>query len=108
MALIREHLLKIAFSNKYCYASILRRTDPLSEGSVVVSASTAELREELQAEKKSTADKAAAALVGQMIAQRAAQLNIGSVHFQYDRGQRYHGKLKALLDAVTGAGLPLK
>lgn len=45
-----------------------------------------------------------AAEVGALIALRAAQLNITSVVF--DRGgNRYHGRIKALADAVRNAGV---
>lgn len=36
------------------------------------------------------------------------QHNLRSVHFQFARDERYHGKLKSLLDSVGEAGLPLK
>jgi large subunit ribosomal protein L18 len=110
MALIKEHLLKVAFTNRFCYATIFRRTDPLSQGTEVVSASTfePELQELLKKDKKSTCDSQAAALVGRVLAQRALQKDLSSVHFQFARDERYHGKLKALLDSVQESGVALK
>jgi large subunit ribosomal protein L18 len=110
MALIKEHLLKIAFTGRFCYASILRRTNPLSDGEQVVTASTLEpeVRQALIADGRSCSDTAAAALVGKLLAERAKQHNVENVHFRFARDERYHGKLKALLDGVREAGLPLK
>jgi ribosomal protein L18 len=110
MALVKEHILKIAFTSRYCYASIVRRTEPLQAGVQVCSASTQEpeVRAALSADKKSCSDTQAAALVGRLIAQRALQHNVSSVHFQLDRDAKYHGKVKSLLDSVREAGLPLK
>jgi large subunit ribosomal protein L18 len=110
MALIREHLLKVAFTTRFCYATVIRRTDPLSQGTEVVSASTLEpeIRELLKKDNKSTSDTHAAALVGRLLAQRALQMDLSSVHFQFARDERYHGKLKALLDSVQESGVQLK
>ena len=47
-----------------------------------------------------------AAEVGALIASRVTELNIGAVVF--DRGgNRYHGRVKALADAVRDAGVVL-
>jgi large subunit ribosomal protein L18 len=110
MALVKEHLLKIAFTSRFCYASIIFRPDPQRPGTEVCSASTAEpeVRQALIEGKKSCSDTQAAALVGRLIAQRALEQNVDSVHFRYARDQRYNGKLKSMLDSVREGGLPLK
>jgi len=52
-------------------------------------------------------DKNAAAAVGRAIAARAKSASIDAVHFEKPRGKRFHGKLKALIDNMREAGLPL-
>lgn len=52
-------------------------------------------------------DKNAAAAVGRAIAARAKSASIDAVHFEKPRGKRFHGKLKALIDNMRDAGLPL-
>lgn len=90
--------LSVFRSSKHIYCQVI---DDAS-GRTVASASTLEktLREEL----KTGADTAAAARVGQLIAERAKEAGIEKVIF--DRGGRlYHGRLKALADAAREGGL---
>jgi large subunit ribosomal protein L18 len=64
------------------------------------------MRETLQ----NRSDKRAAAVVGRAIAARAKSADVPAVHFAKPRGaqrKRFHGKLKALIDAMREAGLPL-
>jgi large subunit ribosomal protein L18 len=58
----------------------------------------------LRAELKTGADKAAAAAVGKLVAERALAAGIKEVVF--DRGAYlYHGRVKALADAAREGGL---
>ncbi len=52
----------------------------------------------------STANAAAAAVVGRVVAQRALAEDIESVCFDCG-GRKYHGRVKALADAAREAGL---
>lgn len=65
------------------------------------------LREGLTAAGTSASCSAAASRVGEVLAQRAQQAGLAGVHWQRPHGQRYHGKRKALIEALRGAGLPL-
>ena len=50
----------------------------------------------------------ASAAVGELLARRAEELQIPAVHWERKQGhQKYHGKVKALLEAMQKAGLPL-
>lgn len=71
----------------------------------LVTASSIEkgLKEALQ----STSDKQAAAMVGQTLGQRMLEQSVSAVAFEMKPGERYHGKLRALLDALTEAGVKL-
>ena len=45
--------------------------------------------------------------MGELLAKRAKELAIPAVHWQRKRGQQYHGKVKAMLESMQKAGLPL-
>ena len=90
--------LAVFRSNNHMYAQIIDDT----VGHTLVAASTVEkaVKEELQY----TDNVEAAAYIGTLIAKRALEKGISTVVF--DRGGFvYHGKVKALADAVREAGL---
>ena len=73
-------------------------------GRTLVSASTVESRVREQWRGIGTGNQAAAAKVGEILAQRALEKSIKQVVF--DRGgNRYHGRVKVLADAARKAGL---
>ena len=72
---------------------------------ILASASTIE--REMRESLPNRSDKNAAAAVGRAIAARAKSASIDAVHFEKPRGKRFHGKLKALIDNMREAGLPL-
>jgi large subunit ribosomal protein L18 len=85
-------------SLKHTYAQVI---DDI-EGRTLVSASTVE--PEVRKGLKSTGDCAAAAKVGEVVAERAQKAGFKAVRF--DRGgRRYHGRVKALAEAARKAGL---
>ena len=90
--------LTVGRSNSHIYAQLIAPTGD----KVLASAST--LEAELRKDLKNGANKAAAAIVGQRIAERAKALGIEAVAF--DRaGFRFHGRVKALADAAREGGL---
>lgn len=94
----RATRLVVSRSNQHIYAQIIA-----PEGDkVLASASTVEA--ELRKDLKSGGNKAAAALVGKRIADRAKALGIEAVAFDRS-GYRYHGRVQALADAAREAGL---
>ena len=98
IALARATRLVVSRSNCHIYAQIIA-----PEGNrVLASASTAEA--ELRKEIKNGGNKAAAAIVGKRIADRAKALGIEAVAFDRS-GYRYHGRVQALADAAREAGL---
>jgi large subunit ribosomal protein L18 len=73
-----------------------------AKGVTVAAAST--LEEAFKKDKKSGGDKAAAAAIGKLIAERAKAKKVTKVVF--DRGSYiYHGRVKALADAAREGGL---
>lgn len=90
--------LSVFRSSKHIYVQVIddRR------GVTVAAAST--LDETIRGQSKKGADKAAAAEVGKLIAERAKAAGVTEVVF--DRGGYiYHGRVKALADAAREGGL---
>ncbi len=90
--------LSVFRSSKHIYAQVIDD----AAGRTVAAASSLDrgLREGL----KTGADRAAAAAVGKLVAERALAAGISSVVF--DRGAYlYHGRVKALADAAREGGL---
>ena len=85
-------------SSKHIYVQVIDDV----RGATLAAASTldASLKEHL----KTGANKAAAELVGKLIAERAKAAGVDKVTF--DRGAyRYHGRISALAEAARAAGL---
>jgi large subunit ribosomal protein L18 len=90
--------LTVHRSSKHIYAQVIDD----AHGKTVAAASTME--KDLRTGLKTGADKAAAAAVGKLVAERAAKAGIK--HVVFDRGQYiYHGRVKALADAAREGGL---
>ncbi|NLZ80548.1 MAG: 50S ribosomal protein L18 [Clostridiales bacterium] len=90
--------LAVFRSNNHMYAQIIDDT----LGNTIIAASTME--KEVKSQLEHTNDKAAAAIVGTLIAKKALEKGIKSVVF--DRGGFiYQGKVQVLADAAREAGL---
>ena len=90
--------LSVHRSSKHIYAQVIDDT----KGATVAAASS--LEKGLKGSLKTGADKAAAAAVGKLIAERALKAGVKEVVF--DRGgYLYHGRVKALGDAAREGGL---
>ncbi len=106
-AKVRRNLKKVANgrarlsvhrSSKHIYAQVI------DDSSGVTVAAASSLEKELRSSLKTGADKAAAAVVGKLVAERAAKAGVKSVVF--DRGGFiYHGRVKALAEAAREGGL---
>ena len=94
----RANRLTVGRSNCHIYAQIIA---PAGD-KVLATASTVEA--DVRKDLKNGGNKAAAALVGKRIAEKAKALGIEAVAF--DRaGFRFHGRVKALADAAREGGL---
>ena len=90
--------LSVFRSGKNIYAQVIDD----AEGRTVAAASS--LDKDLRVALKTGADKAAAAAVGKLVAERALEAGVKQVIF--DRGSyMYHGRVKALADAARESGL---
>ena len=90
--------LSVFRSSKHMYAQII---DDHS-GRTLAASSTAE--EQLRGQVRYGGNKAAAAVVGKAIAQRALEAGIKEVVFDR-REYKYHGRVAALADAAREGGL---
>jgi large subunit ribosomal protein L18 len=94
----RATRLVVGRSNCHIYAQIVAP----SGDKVLASAST--LEADVRKDVKNGGNKAAAALVGKRIADKAKALGIDAVAFDRS-GFRYHGRVQALAEAAREAGL---
>jgi large subunit ribosomal protein L18 len=85
-------------SSRHIYAQVIDD----ERGHTVAAASS--LEKDLKGTLKTGADKAAAAAVGKLLAERATKAGITNVVF--DRGGfKFHGRIKALADGAREGGL---
>ena len=90
--------LSVFRSSEHIYAQVIDD----EAGRTLAAAST--LDRELREALRTGADKAAAAAVGKLVAERARAVGVTAVVF--DRGSYlYHGRVKALADAAREGGL---
>ena len=90
--------LAVFRSSKHIYAQIIDD----GRGHTLATASTAE--PDIKSKQPYGGNKAAAAIVGRTVAERAKQAGIDKVCFDR-RSYRYHGRIQALADAAREAGL---
>ncbi len=90
--------LTVFRSSQHIYAQVIDD----AEGRTLAAASS--LEKDLRTSLKTGADRAAAAAVGKLLAERATAAGVTDVVF--DRGgYLYHGRVKALADAAREGGL---
>jgi large subunit ribosomal protein L18 len=90
--------LAVFRSSKHIYAQMVND----QTGTTLVAASTIE--PDIKAQVKYGGNKAAAAVVGRVVAERAKQAGIDTVCFDR-RSYKYHGRVAALAQAARDAGL---
>jgi large subunit ribosomal protein L18 len=90
--------LSVHRSSKHIYAQVIDD----AAGKTLAAASSME--KDMRSKLKTGADKAAAAVVGKLVAERAIKAGVKDVVF--DRGgYLFHGRVKALADAAREGGL---
>ncbi len=90
--------LAVFRSSKHIYAQVINDDN----GTTLASASTRD--PDLRKEAKYGGNKAAAALVGKAVAERAKKAGIDKICFDR-RSYKYHGRVQALAEAARQAGL---
>lgn len=102
---LKPYILKMHFTNKYVDAQVVHSPTAI----VVSAASTQEraLRLAMEEAKESRSDVAAAAKIGRILGERLLAKNIPAVTYSLKGDQKYHGKVKAVIDSVREAGVKL-
>ncbi|KAK9115404.1 hypothetical protein Syun_022201 [Stephania yunnanensis] len=98
---LKPYVLKMHFTNKYVTAQVIH-----SPTATVASAASSQ-EKALRDTMESTRDVAAAAHIGKLLGERLCQKDIPAVTVFLKRQQRYHGKVKAVIDSLVGAGIKL-
>ena len=87
---LEEH----AAAKKTCCAHLMTRDEGPAQSSKVL---TLAMMYAMQASR----------VVGKRLAERAKAAGIEAVHWDRKRGQKFHGKIKELLQTMQAEGLPL-
>ncbi|XP_031485497.1 uncharacterized protein LOC116254314 [Nymphaea colorata] len=98
---LKPYVLKMSFSNKYITAQVFHQPT----ATVASSASSQETA--LRTTMGNTHDVEAAAKIGKILADRLLFKGIPAVTVFLKREQKYHGKVKAIVDSLSHAGVKL-
>ncbi|CAN8317655.1 unnamed protein product [Cochlearia groenlandica] len=98
---LKPYVLKMHFTNKFVHAQVIHSPT----ATVACSASSQEkaLRETMDI----TRDVAAASKIGKILGERLLMKDIPAITIHMKKEQRYHGKVKAVIDSVREAGVKL-
>ncbi|MCO5614685.1 hypothetical protein L7F22_068969 [Adiantum nelumboides] len=96
---LKLYVLKVFFSNKYITAQVFHTPTK------TVAAAACSQEKDLREKMESHSDCRAAAKIGEVLANRLREKEIPAIHFYYSKEQRYHGKLKSLIDGIREHGI---
>ncbi|CAL5397296.1 unnamed protein product [Camellia sinensis] len=98
---LKPYILKMHFTNKFVSAQVIH-----SPTATVASAASSQ-EKALRSSMESTRDVAAAAKIGKILGERLLVNEIPAVSVFLKREQKYHGKVKAVIDSLKEAGIKL-
>ncbi|KAG6701363.1 hypothetical protein I3842_08G162200 [Carya illinoinensis] len=98
---LKPYVLKMHFTNKYVSAQVMH----VPTATVASAASSQE--KTLRSSMDSTRDVAAAGKIGKILGERLLLNDIPAVAIHLKREQRYHGKVKAVIDSLREVGVKL-
>ncbi|KAA8545187.1 hypothetical protein F0562_019924 [Nyssa sinensis] len=98
---LKPYVLKMHFTNKYVSAQVIH-----SPTATVASAASSQ-EKALRSSMEITRDVAAAAKIGKILGERLLLKDIPAVSVFLKRDQKYHGKVKAVIDSLREAGVKL-
>uniref|UniRef100_A0A2P2J5C3 Uncharacterized protein MANES_09G171300 n=1 Tax=Rhizophora mucronata TaxID=61149 RepID=A0A2P2J5C3_RHIMU len=98
---LKPYVLKVHFTNKFVHAQVFQSP------TATVAASASSQETALRSSMGNTGDVAAAAKIGKILGERLLFKGIPAVTVSYKREQKYHGKVKAVVDSVRKAGVKL-
>ncbi|KAG6466527.1 50S ribosomal protein L18-like [Zingiber officinale] len=98
---LKPYVLKMHFTNKFVNAQVIHTP------TATVAASASSQEKLLRPSMESTQDVAAAAKIGKLLGERLLLQGIPAISVFLKREQKYHGKVKAVIDSVREAGVKL-
>lgn len=98
---LKPYVLKMHFTNKFVSAQVIHSP------TATVASSASSQEKALRLSMESTRDVAAAAKIGKILGERLLLKGIPAVSVHLKREQKYHGKVKAVIDSVRDAGVKL-
>jgi ribosomal protein L18 len=98
---LKPYVLKMHFTNKYVTAQVIHTP------TATVASSASSQEKALRSSLETTRDVAAAAKIGKLLAERLSLKDIPAVSVHLKREQRYHGKVKAVIDSLKENGVKL-
>ncbi|URD84413.1 Ribosomal L18p/L5e family [Musa troglodytarum] len=98
---LKPYVLRMHFSNKYVSTQVVHTP------TATVAASASSKEKLLRPTMESTRDVAAASKIGKILGERLLLKGIPAVSVFLKREQKYHGKVKAVIDSVRDAGVKL-
>ncbi|CAO2832831.1 unnamed protein product [Amaranthus hypochondriacus] len=98
---LKPYVLKMHFTNKYVHAQVIHSP------TATVAASVSSQEKALRSSMGITRDVAAAAKIGKILGERLLIKDIPAVTVFLKRDQKYHGKIKAVIDSMIAAGVKL-
>ncbi|KAL9233321.1 hypothetical protein vseg_008339 [Gypsophila vaccaria] len=98
---LKPYLLKMHFTNKFVHAQVIHSP------TATVAASASSQEKALRTSMGITRDVSAAAKIGKILGERLLMKNIPAVQVFLKREQKYHGKIKAVIDNMRDAGVKL-
>ncbi|KAL2972671.1 hypothetical protein AAZX31_14G006100 [Glycine max] len=98
---LKPYVLKMNFTNKYVSAQVIHSP------TATVASSASSQEKALRSCLETSRDVAAAAKIGKILAERLLLKNIPAVSVHLKREQKYHGKVKAVIDSLREAGVKL-
>ncbi|KAL0718104.1 hypothetical protein Bca4012_067426 [Brassica carinata] len=98
---LKPYVLKLHFTNKFVHAQVIH--SPTATVACSASSQEKSLRETMEV----TRDVAAASKIGKLLGERLLMKDIPAVAIHMKKEQRYHGKVKAVIDSVRDAGVKL-
>ncbi|ESR37063.1 hypothetical protein CICLE_v10029577mg [Citrus x clementina] len=98
---LKPYVLRMHFTNKYVSAQVIH-----SPTATVASSATSQ-EKALRSSIGCTRDVAAASKIGKILGERLLLKDIPAVTVFLKREQRYHGKVKAVIDSLRESGVKL-
>ncbi|XP_077218529.1 ribosomal L18p/L5e family protein isoform X2 [Tasmannia lanceolata] len=98
---LKPYILKMHFTNKFVTAQVIHSP------TATVASSASSQEKTLRSSMECTRDVAAAAMIGKILGERLLLKDIPAVSVFLKREQKYHGKVKAVIDSLRDAGVKL-